>query len=250
MVFQKHAWAGLLLVTAAASVGQHAAALELEGDQIATGRFSYLTSLRIGDIDTQIESVRELRPDSVNGRASLRVETTTVTGMGETTDLLQLDAATLYPLERLIVQGSGRLEFHYQPDRVTGTIRAAGQLIEVDLGLDEPAYAGDAGLDTLLGGLPLRVGLSGELQAVETDVDVYVQRFRFAVDPPEIIETPAGVFESWPIRIEAVDDPDYRQVVWLSTGLPRVFVQAEAPIPAEAGGGWLRTRLVEMDRRD
>lgn len=222
--------------------------LGLEAGKIATGRFTFITSLQIGNIDTEIESIREIRMDSVDGRPSLRVETTSLTGMGETVDLLQLDAANLYPLLRVITQGTGRLELDYGPERVTGLIQAAGQIISVNVVLAEPAYAGDAGLDTLLGGLPLREGLSGELNTIETDVDVYVQRFRFRVEAPELIETPAGSFRSWPIKIQAVDDPDYRQRVWLSTATPRLFVQAEAPVPAEAGGGLLRTQLVEIER--
>ncbi len=222
--------------------------LGLVADNIATGRFTYITRLQIGSIDSEIESVREIRTDTVDDLPSLRVETTSMTGMGETVDLLQLDATNLYPLQRLITQGDGRLELDYSSERVTGLIQAAGQLINVDLTLAEPAYAGDAGLDTLLLGLPLREGLSGELQAIETDVDVYVQRFNFAVGPPERIETPAGSFDSWPVQIQAVDDPDYRQTVWLSKQLPRVFVQAEAPVPAEAGGGLLQTQLVAIER--
>lgn len=224
-----------------------ASELDLQADSIAKGRFSYITSLQIGTIGNQIESVREIRADSVAGRPSLRIATTSVTGMGETVDLLQLDADSLYPLQRQIIQGGSRLELNYAPDRVTGLIQAAGQVINVDLALDAPAYAGDAGLDTLLGGLPFEEGLSGELQAIETDVEIYVQRFSFKVEASELIETPAGSFESWPVRLQAVDDPDYRQTVWLSTSLPRVFVQAEAPIPAEAGGGVLLTQLIEIE---
>lgn len=235
-------------VFSATPTAEATSGLGLQAENIATGRFTYVTTLQIGDIGNQIESVRELRMDVVDGRSSLRIETTSVTGMGETVDLLQLDAASLYPLNRLIVQGDGRLELNYAPDRVTGLIRAAGQLINVDLALVEPAFAGDAGLDTLLGGLPLREGLSGELPAVETDVEIYVQHFSFSVGTPEMIKTPAGSFESWPVVVQAVDDADYRQTVWLSTDTPRLFVQAEAPIPAQAGGGMLRTQLVTIER--
>jgi len=255
-VFRHHPWRlilAVLLLGATLACGLVVAdepGLGLETQNIATGRFSYVTRLQIGDIDTQIESVREIRADSVDGRPSLRVETTSITGMGKTVDLLQLDADNLYPLNRLITQGDGRLELNYTREHVSGLIRAAGQLISIDLALAEPAYAGDAGLDTLLGGLPLRAGLRGELQAVETDVDVYVQRFSFVVDAAELVETPAGTFESWPVRIEAVDDPDYRQTVWLSTDLPRLFIQAQAPIPAETGGGVLLTQLVTIERDD
>lgn len=255
MPFIKHALVSVLLTLLAlfvlvalppASTVHADPGLGLRADHIASGRFTYITSLQIGNINTQIESVREISADAVDGRRSLRIETTTLTGLGETVDLLQLDAVSLHPLTRLIIQGDGRLELKYETDRVTGQIQAAGQLIKVDLALAEPAYAGDAGLDTLLGGLPLREGLSGELRTIETDVDVHVQIFTFSVDAAGMIETPMGNFESWPVRLQAVDDPDYRQTIWLSTAVPRVFVQAEAPIPQEAGGGVLRTQLVDL----
>lgn len=219
----------------------------LEPEAIATGRFTYLTELQLGDTSMEIESIRVIAVDTVDGTPSLRVETISVTGMGETIDRLQLHADSLYPLEREIVQGEGRLEIKYEKDRVTGYVRAAGQTISVNLALTEPAYAGDAGLDTLLAALPLQAGLSGRLQIIETDVEVYVQAFGFSVGEPEIMEVPAGSFEAWPIALQAADDPDYRQTVWLSTATPRLFVRAEAPVPTEAGGGTLITRLIQIE---
>lgn len=215
----------------------------LEPAAIAIGRFSYLTELQVGGTAMEIESVREIALDTVRGTPSLRIETISVTGMGETIDRLQLNAESLYPLERDIVQGDGRLQLLYEKDRVTGLIHAAGQTITVNLALTEPAYAGDAGLDTLLAALPLQAGLSGRLQIIETDVEVYVQAFHFSVGEAGITEVPAGSFEAWPIEVQAIAEPDYRQTIWLTVAVPRRFVLAEAPVPLEAGGGTLITRL-------
>ncbi len=236
----------LLMMAALAAAGQPTATINAQVNPVATGRFSYVTELQIGSAGSRIESIREIRADEINGRPSLSVQTTLLTGMGETVDRLWLDAETLYPQTREITQGAGRLHLSFLPQRVSGTIESAGQRIEVNLALAGPAYAGDAGLDTVLGALPLQAGLSGELDAIETDVEVHIQRFRFMVGTAEVIDTPAGRFNSWPVRVEAIDDPDYRQVIWFSTDLPRILLQAEAPVPAAAGGGRLRTRLTQV----
>ena len=230
-----------LTATSVAAVQPH----DLDPDAIASGRFGYVTVLQIGDTSMEIESVREIRIDAVDGAPRLLITTTSSTGMGETVDRLQLDAETLYPLAREIVQGLGRMTLDYDSERVTGLIQSVGESIRVDLNLEQPAYAGDAGLDTLLAALPLAVGLNGTLAVVETDVDAHVQQFRFSVAEPETISVPAGTFSTWPVRVQAQDDPDYQQTLWLTVELPRVFVQAEAPVPQEAGGGTLVTRLTE-----
>lgn len=221
--------------------------LELDPGAIAGGRFAYITELQIGDTAMEIESVREIRADSIDGKASLSITTTSSTGMGDTVDRLQIDAETLYPLTRDIVQGLGRMTLDYDSERVTGLIQSAGESIRVDLRLRQPAYAGDAGLDTLLAALPLAAGLSGQLSIIETDVDVHVQEFHFSVAEAETIAVPAGTFSAWPVRVQALDEPDYHQTLWLTTASPRVFVKAQAPVPQEAGGGTLVTRLTKIE---
>lgn len=236
-----------LVLTVLAATGWTGQAPQLDPGAIAKGRFDYVTELRVGDTGMDIQSTREIRTDSRDGKELLLIETTSLTGMGETVDRLHLDGQSLRPITREISQGQGLLRLQYGPERVTGLIESAGQIISVNLALDQPAHAGDAGLDTLLVGLELTEGLTGELRIIETGVEVYLQIFNFSVDAIESIEVPAGSFAAWPVRVWASDDPDYRQTIWVSTREPRLLVQASAPVPASAGGGHLITRLVAID---
>jgi len=245
--FPRTAAMAFVLLALAATPIATAQPHELQADAIAGGRFSYATELEIGDTRVEIESVREIRTETINGAAVLSITTTSSTGMGDTIDRLHVDAETLYPLTREIVQGLGRMTLDYQRERVTGLIQSAGQSIRVDLHLEQPAYAGDAGLDTLLAALPLAAGLTGNLSIIETDVDVHVQEFQFSVAEAETITVPAGSFHAWPVRVQAVDDADYHQTLWLTAASPRVFLQAEAPVPQEAGGGTLVTHLTRTE---
>lgn len=245
--FLRPAAMAVLLLALAATPIAAAQSLELQADAIAGGRFSYATELKIGDTRVEIESVREILTETINGAAVLSITTTSRTGMGDTIDRLHVDAETLYPLTREIIQGLSRMTLDYQREHVTGLIQSAGQSIRVDLHLEQPAYAGDAGLDTLLAALPLAAGLTGKLSIIETDVDVHVQEFQFSVAEAETVTVPAGTFRAWPVRVQAVDDADYHQTLWLTAASPRVFLQAEAPVPREAGGGSLITRLTESD---
>lgn len=238
------AWMSAVVLLVVPALATSSQAVGLDPTAIASGTYTYLTTITVGDNSMEIPSSRNIRADSIDDQTTLRIETSSTTGMGVTTDVLHIDSASLFPIERDIVQGDGRLQLAYTTETVSGLIRAAGQIIPVDVVLEEPAYAGDAGLDTLLAALPLRAGLVGELQIIETDVEVYVQRFGFRVDPLETIEVEAGTFESWPVHLQASDDPDYRQTVWITDSRPRFLVRAEAPVPEDAGGGTLITSLI------
>jgi hypothetical protein len=234
-----------LALALAAGLGWSASPLPLNPGAIAKGRFHYVTELEVGATRMEIPSTREISLESQAGEQRLIVKTTSVTGMGETIDRLHLDARSMRPIRRETRQRQGRLQLEYTGEVVTGMIQSAGQTIMVEQAVDQPAYAGDAGLDTLLVGLQLSEGLSGRLFVIETDVEVHLVNFEFSVQAVESITVPAGTFSAWPIRLQAIDDPDYRQIIWVSVDEPRLFLQGRAPVPSQAGGGHVLTQLVD-----
>ncbi len=231
---------GLLL-----SKAGHAELPQLDSSEVATGQFEYRTILQVGDTRLDIDSVRHIGVENSASPRTLQIRTVTETDMGTTEDQLELDFATLMPIERVVRQDDGQMKIDYRPDQVTGYIRAAGQTAPVDLSLNYPAYAGEAGLETLLTAMPLASGLEFELRIVEIDVDSRVRRFRASVGDEETVEVPAGRFSAWPVHVSAADEFDDEQTIWISDAIPRVFVQATAPIPADLGDGAVTTILVK-----
>ncbi len=227
------------------SFTSHADDQQLDSSRIATGQFDYRTTLQVGDTVVDIDSVRHIRIGKAGSHQTLQIETVTRTGMGPTTDLLELDWHTLMPIEREVRQGGGEMRIHYDPERITGYIRAAGQTVTVDVTLEQPAYAGESGLEAILAAMPLTSGQQSELHVLEIDVNTRVRRFQLSVGDVETIEVPAGRFAAWPVHVSAMDELDDEQTIWISDETPHVFLRAKAPVPDEMGGGSLTTVLVK-----
>jgi hypothetical protein len=230
---------GLLLSTA----GQ-ANDLQLDSLRVATGQFDYRTTLKVGDTRLDIESVRHIRGGVDASSQTLEISTVTRTDMGTIEDQLVLDFESLMPVERSVRQDDGRMQVNYRPDQVTGTIQAAGQAVTIDLALDEPAYAGESGLEAVLTAMPLASGQGFELRILEIDVETVVRVFRVQVGEVETVEVPAGRFSAWPVHLKATDEFEDEQTIWISEDSPRVFVQATAPVPTDLGEGSLSTVLI------
>jgi hypothetical protein len=232
-----------ILVTGMALTVQ-AQAIDLDGQRIATGHFEYRTTLQVGDTIVDIDSSRHLIRDE---SGSLRIETVTRTGMGPTRDILELSAESLEPVRREVRQGDGDMVINYSADRVTGYIRAAGQMVSVDVELEQPAYAGESGLEALLAAMALTGGLETEIRVLEIDVATRIRHFQMTVGEAETVETPAGRYTAWPVHLKATDEFDDEQTIWISQSPPHVFLRAQAPVPDEMGGGALVTVLTAAE---
>ncbi|MCH8478655.1 MAG: DUF3108 domain-containing protein [Wenzhouxiangella sp.] len=221
----------------------------LDAALIATGQFDYTTTLVIGDTKLEIESRRHIGRDlDEQGETILLVETVTRSGMGDTTERLELDAISLLPKKQRVAQGDSTMSADYSESQVTGLIRAAGQVVPIDLKLDAPAYGGEAALEAVLTALPLASGYRTRLRAMEIDVEQLVRRFAVIVEERETIEVPAGEFDTWRLRLAALDGLGGSQVLWIGVEAPRVLVRAQGFIPEEVGQGSLITELTSWDR--
>lgn len=224
----------------------HADTGNLDSTRIALGKFEYRTTLVVGDTIVDIDSTRRITLENSASAETLQIETVTHTGMGPTDDRLELNAKTLMPVRREVRQGDGEMRIDFAADRVTGYIQAAGQTVPVDVALNQPAYAGESGLEAVLAAMPLNSGQETELHVLEIDVNTRVRHVRAHVGEVEAIEVPAGRFQAWPVHLSAADEFDDEQTVWISNSKPRVFVRAEAPVPADMGGGSLVTVLTAV----
>ncbi len=216
---------------------------------IATGEFRYTTSLVIGETELEIVSTRRIGHEAdEQGEEILTIETTTRTGMGDTVERLELDAVSLLMKKQRVDQGDSTMSADYTESQVTGLIRAAGQIVPIDLQLETPAYGGEAALEAVLTALPLASGYRTQLRAMEIDVEQLVRRFAVVVENRETIEVPAGEFDTWRLRLDALDGLGGSQVLWIGVDGPRPLVRAKGFIPEEVGQGSLITELTGWDR--
>ncbi|TVQ32346.1 MAG: hypothetical protein EA370_12505 [Wenzhouxiangella sp.] len=221
----------------------------LDAALIANGQFHYTTTLVLGDTELEIKSSRHIGRDvDEQGENILVVETVTRTGMGDTRERLELDGTSLLPKKQQVDQGDSTLSADYIGGQVTGLIRSAGQVVPIDLMLDQDTYAGEAALEAVLTALPLDGGYRTRLRATEIDVEQLVRTFAVVVEDTETIEVPAGSFNTWRLRLDALDGLGGSQVLWIGVDTPRVLVRAKGFVPEEVGQGSLITELTAWER--
>jgi hypothetical protein len=218
-------------------------------DQLALGKFQYRTFLLVEDTRMEIDSALDLsRSEDENG-ALLVLEIVTETGMGQTRDRLSLDADSLLPKEREVRQRDGLMQVRYGDESVSGQIRSGQQQVGIDVRLEHPAYAGEAGLEATLAALPLAEGYRARLRAVEVDIESLVRHFEIEVEAAETVQVLAGEFEAWPVRLRALDGLGGDQWLWYTRYTPRFLVRAEGEVPDDLGDGVLITELISVETR-
>lgn len=218
-------------------------------DQLALGQFQYRTFLLVEDTRMEIDSQLDLSRSTDENGDRLLIQILTETGMGQTRDRLSLDAVSLLPQAREVRQHDGLMQVHYRQDQVSGQIRSGQDRVGIDVNLDQPAYAGEAGLEATLAALPLSEGYKVRLRAVEVDIESLVRHFEIEVEAAERVTVPAGEFEAWPVRLRALDGLGGDQWLWYTRYTPRFLIRAEGEVPEELGDGVLITELITVETR-
>jgi hypothetical protein len=218
-------------------------------DQLALGQFQYRTFLLVEETRMVIDSQRHLSRSQDEHGQQLLLETLTETGMGQTRDRLSLDAKSLLPMTREVRQHDGLMQVRYDNRAVSGQIRSGENLVGIDVQLDQPAFAGEAGLEATMAALPLSEGYTVGLRAVEVDIESLVRHFEIEVEAAETITVPAGEFEAWPVHLRALDGLGGDQWLWYTRYSPRFLIRAEGEIPEELGEGLLITELMAVEIR-
>ena len=214
-------------------------------EQLALGRFGYVTTIAMGEQELSIEAERTIEQVEVDDTPRLRIASTSATPMGEISDELLLQPNSLRPIQRRVQQPGATIEVDFDARAFTGAIEAGGQTIPINVDLDAPIFAGDSGLEAVLASMRLGEGYRTSVRVAEIGAQQRVRFFSVQVEGSESIEVPAGTFETWRISLRALDGEGGEQTVWLDKNAPRTTVKAEGRLPPQMGGMGYTTVLTE-----
>lgn len=212
----------------------------VDPDRVTTGTLEYAIVMSAGGQSLELTSSRAVDRSEYEGAAALRVVETTQLPGGSAADTTWLDAATLRPIARRIAQGPARIALEFDGGRVTGSIAAGPQQMEVDVDSDEPLYADGPALNLAVGALPLAEGYVTRLRTVNV-MRAAGSPVRVEVTGEESVTVPAGTFDAWTVDVEMVEEGN-RSTLWIDAESRRV-VKAELAMGAQMGGG---TAIMEL----
>lgn len=172
-----------------------------DGSVLTAGELGYETTIEAGGRTIDLTASRVLEEASRGGRRMWRLIETTETPRGTSVDTLEMDRGTLRPIRRS-AGGAGRMQVHYRPDSIFGTLGAGGR--RVGLALDEPVYASGPGLELVVAALPLEPGYEIDLRsAVLQRGEVRV--FTLRVTGTREVTVPAGSYETFEVQLEPAE---------------------------------------------
>ncbi|AKS40424.1 alpha/beta fold hydrolase [Wenzhouxiangella marina] len=219
----------------------------VDADQIATGSFSYLTTLALPNGEMTMESTREIARSTHEDREVIELRTSSSSAMGELADRFIIDGTSLRPIRRETSQGAATITIDYSSREVSGSIEMGSNQIPVNIELEAPVFGSDTGLEAALAGLPFRDGLRTVVRVAEVGMQQRVRYFQVQVSGPESVEVPAGSFNAWKIELNALDGEGGDQTIWVSAEAPHRTVRIEGKLAPQMGGGDYSTVLTSAN---
>lgn len=217
----------------------------VEPDQLAHGQFSHVTRIDVAGQELTIEAQRLIESIEVDDTPRLRMLSTSQTPMGEISDELLLQPNSLRPIQRRVRQAGATIEVDFDARAFTGAIEAGGQTIPINVDLDAPVFAGDAGFEAVLASMRLESGYRSSVRLAEVGGQQRVRFFSVQVESAETVEVPAGSFDAWRVSVRALDGEGGDQTIWLDRDAPRTTIKVEGRLPPEMGGMAHTTVLTE-----
>ena len=215
------------------------------GSVIQAGTLGYTTTLQVMGQELAIQATRTIEPATVDGREVWRVIDVSTLPMGTVIDSLELDRATLTPV-RHSVGGMGVMRLNYSEMAITGEIGMPGQTRPVDVELAAPVFAGGAGLELSIAGLPLAEGYETTLRSFDPEGQ-RVRPMRLTVKGSETAECAAGTFETFVVELIPLDgDEAGTSTIHVMKQAPHHIVLREFRLAAAMGGGMGNKELTSM----
>lgn len=231
--------------TLALQQAQRGALPPAQGTWLRPVTLHYETTLSVQGQTFTLRSERRLELGRLDGQAVWQLVDRVRMPMGETTDTVWVDQATLRPLRRH-AQGMGTLWLTYEDGHVSGRLQSPMGTMNIEKELQAPVVGDGGAFDVYLAGLPLREGYEATLRVFDPQQQE-VRPMKLTVTGTQTVAIPAGTFTAYVVRLEALDDGSGSGLLYVNQEAPHHVLQAEMQLPAQMGGGTAKTRLLAME---
>ncbi len=214
-----------------------------DGSKLKPATYQYTTKVNMMGRDVTMNTTRTLSMVEVGGRKVWRLVENASGMMGNASDTLDLDAATLLPVRRSAAQGMATIQMEFKKDVVQGKILAGPQEMPINTKLSGPTLSEGAGAELAICSLPLTEGYSGTYDVLNV-MQGKVKKMSVKVTGVEKVTVPAGTFEAYKVELKPVDEESGWTKLWIRKD-DRVTVKSEAQLPPQMGGAIAVGELVK-----
>ena len=154
--------------------------------------------------------------------------------LARSVDTIHMAAEDLRPLRRNISQGNLRVQLLYSDDMVQGKVWLEnGSIMPIEVDLEAPTV-GDVA--AAMATLPIAPGYTTTLSSFDPTL-VSVRRWKIIAGEVEVVETPLGPMQTYPLELIDADRPGGSALYWVTEDAPHHLVRSESNLPDSFGGG-------------
>ena len=216
--------------------------LKFNPDKMFFGELNYQSDFELMGQKYHLEINRKVEKGKFEGKDVIRIVEQTE-GIMSAFDTLDLDAKTLFPIKRYLVQGQGSISLKFEKDKVTGIIKFGPQEIPINANVSEPVLSGGAGTELAISTLPLNVGYRTELSEFDF-MSGQAKKYLLEVKEKEKINLGAKEFETYKVTLTTQDDNEVKQTLWYDVN-NQTLLRVQTKLPPQAGGGYLIYELMD-----
>ncbi len=216
--------------------------LKFNPDKMFFGELNYQSDFELMGQKYHLEINRKVEKGKFEGKDVIRIVEQTE-GIMSAFDTLDLDAKTLFPIKRYLVQGQGSISLKFEKDKVTGIIKFGPQEIPINANVSEPVLSGGAGTELAISTLPLNVGYRTELSEFDF-MSGQAKKYLLEVKEKEKINLGAKEFETYKVTLITQDDNEVKQTLWYDVN-NQTLLRVQTKLPPQAGGGYLIYELMD-----
>ncbi|HYG19361.1 MAG TPA: prolyl oligopeptidase family serine peptidase [Ohtaekwangia sp.] len=189
------------------------------------GTAQYTFTITSGAQSMNMDMTREIK--MVGGKWS--VKDAMKSPMGDIADENLIEPKTLRPLQRKTKQGPVTSEVNYTATEAKGWIDIGnGEKKPVSVKLEGPVIGDGAGLDLVIGRMPLKEDFVAVVDVIDA-TNLKVKQMEIKVLGKETVKVPAGSFEAYKVSV-AETEGSQTFTIWI-TVKDRNMVRTEAIIP-------------------
>ncbi|MEO0041484.1 MAG: hypothetical protein RL329_932 [Bacteroidota bacterium] len=181
---------------------------------LAEGTFKYHVTVRANNQETPIETelLREVKAEGNRWK----ITEVSKSGNQKTSDVNTLERKTFKPVQRETEIGEKRMVLAYEPSLMRSKIMDEAGTREESYPTDEKVLSEGAGLDLILGAMPLTAGLKFSYKTFDADRQ-QLTAHNLKVSDKEMVNVPAGSFDALKVESTSTDGQTI-STYWIAAG--------------------------------
>jgi hypothetical protein len=179
---------------------------------VTAANLSYRSTIQLSGESVRSEMTRQITANNGNWVVSEKVTSI----FGNSLEINTIDQKNMKPVKRVLENGRLKIELDYTPMMIKGNVVGGSIDRVIAVRTEEPILTDGAGIDLVIGSLPLREGFIGYYRTFNPQSH-QIKINQVKVVGVERVNVPAGSFEAFKVEFKPING-DEATTFWIEKG--------------------------------